>query len=78
MVRSRWAGTQEEGQVQRGGARGGRKEALNRLRAAAEAVYDCHRAREVGQRPQWQQGQGRVGLWQLDQQEHEGAVQEYR
>ena len=38
-------------------------------------LNEYHRAREVGQQ---QQGQGWAGLWQMDRQEPEIAVQEYR
>ncbi len=62
---------QGEGRVQRGGAKGGKREAQSQLHGGSE----YHRAREVGQQ---QQGQGWVGLWQIDRQEPERAVQEYR
>ena len=62
-----------EGRVQRGGAKGGKKEAQSQLHGGS-GLIEYHRAREVGQ----QQGQGRVGLRQMDRQEPERAVQEYR
>ena len=64
---------QEEGRVQRGGEKGGKREAQSQLHGGS-GVNEYHRAREVGQ----QQGQRRVGLRQMDRQEPERVVQEYR
>jgi hypothetical protein len=66
---------QGEGRVQRGGAKGGKKEAQSQLHGGSGLIEYHHRARVVGQQ---QQGQGRVGLRQMDRQEPERAVQEYR
>ena len=65
---------QEEGRVQRGGEKGGKREAQSQVHGDS-GVNEYHRAREVGQQ---QQGQGRVGLRQMDRQEPERVVQEYR
>jgi hypothetical protein len=65
---------QGEGRVQRGGAKGGKREARSQLHGSS-GLNEYHRAREVGQQ---QQEQGRVGLRQMDRQEPERAVQEYR
>jgi hypothetical protein len=65
---------QGEGRVQRGGAKGGKKEAQSQLHGGS-GLIEYHRARVVGQQ---QHGQGRVGLRQMDRQEPERAVQEYR
>ena len=66
---------QGEGRVQRGGAKGGKRKAQSQLHGGS-GLNEYHRAHEVGQQ---QQGQGRMGLRQMDRQEPERAVQqEYR
>ena len=58
----------------RGGPKGGKRVAQSRLHGGS-GLNEYPRAREMGQQ---QQGQVWVGLWQMDRQEPERAVQEYR